>query len=399
MKRLKEKTKKILALAISAGVVVSNLVCESNTVYAISSIANTYSTEYTLSGDQAKDIVNVAMAQSELLGDSGYGWQAWCAAFVSDCAVLAGASDAIPWSGGCTTMHRHVLENGGQSVSSTQEGDLVFYQCPYCMRYLHVGILKSNGRTVQGNVLLNSESPAMDLSVYDYRAYCSSCGINLGSDYYVDFVRPAYMNTAVVNCPKPVLSSVLDVTSSGYRVTVTTEGSVSKVEFPTWIDGTKSVKWYQGTKVKDNTFECTISTGDFGYATDVVYFTDVYVFDSYGNMNTTDCLTNKVKVPEKTTPKPVKAQISNRSKKGYTVTCEVVGDVSEVKFATWPKGSKTAKWYVGTKIKDNTYECVVKTEDFGYKRGLYYTDIYVVDNSGTLITSECLSNKVSVPKW
>ena len=52
----------------------------------------------------------------------------WCADFVSDCAVLAGQSSAIPHDGYCPTLKQKIINAGGKDVtSSPQPGDIVFF--------------------------------------------------------------------------------------------------------------------------------------------------------------------------------------------------------------------------------------------------------------------------------
>ena len=88
-----------------------------------------FSDNYSLTGNGATDIVSVASAQLGKTGSElGYSEQ-WCADFVSDCALLANQSNAIPASGYCPTLRQNIYDAGGQNVDryEAQAGDIVFY--------------------------------------------------------------------------------------------------------------------------------------------------------------------------------------------------------------------------------------------------------------------------------
>ena len=142
-----------------------------------------YDHNYTLTGIGADDIVAVALAQTGKTGESlGYHttWGGWCAAFVNDCAYLAGQSAAIPFQTGnthdATVLRRFILNNGGTEVSSPQKGDIVFYYNG--SRYSHVGIMTDASHTIEGNV----DNMVKAVTPYG-RGYSS-----------ISFVRPAYKN-------------------------------------------------------------------------------------------------------------------------------------------------------------------------------------------------------------
>lgn len=110
---------------------------------------------YVLNGNGPHDIIAVAEKQAGK-GQNALGYtDAWCAAFVNDCAKLAGQSDAIPFVSGVTHgvdgLYREVKKRGGQSVSSVQKGDLVFYYCSECGCFYHVGIMIDANKSIEGN--------------------------------------------------------------------------------------------------------------------------------------------------------------------------------------------------------------------------------------------------------
>lgn len=120
--------------------------------YATQSRTDNFYKTYTLTGNAADDIVSVALAQAgRTTASLGY-TEDWCADFVSDCAALAGASAAIPLYGECTGLRQRILAAGGKVVNTPQKGDLVFYYCAKKRNYAHVGIMKSQTHSIQGNV-------------------------------------------------------------------------------------------------------------------------------------------------------------------------------------------------------------------------------------------------------
>ena len=84
---------------------------------------------YSLTGDGATDMANIALAQKNR-SQSQFGYtEAWCADFVSDCAKLAGQSDAVPFNAAVSSLRNAVLNAGGTIVTSPRAGDLIFYYC------------------------------------------------------------------------------------------------------------------------------------------------------------------------------------------------------------------------------------------------------------------------------
>lgn len=98
-------------------------------VSATQSRTENFNKNFSLSGSGSDDIVSVAAAQLGKTGSQlGYSEQ-WCADFVSDCAILANQSSAIPASGYCPTLRQNILNAGGYYVdkNSAKKGDIVFY--------------------------------------------------------------------------------------------------------------------------------------------------------------------------------------------------------------------------------------------------------------------------------
>ena len=147
---LKNKLKRWLSVAVSAVMMCSTASILSNNtavVKATQSMSGNFLGGYSLTGNGATDIVNVAMAQNNRSQSSmGYS-EAWCADFVSDCAKLANQSSAVPFSGSVQAVYNGVIGAGGSIVTSPQAGDLVIYN-----GYCHIGIMVDSTNSIQGNV-------------------------------------------------------------------------------------------------------------------------------------------------------------------------------------------------------------------------------------------------------
>ena len=125
--------------------------------YATQSRTENFNKTYSLGSNQAENLVNVALKQvGKTKANLGY-TEAWCADFVCDCAKLTGMADnIIPYNyasrGACTYLHNYMLKNcSAKEVSSRQKGDIVFYYCSGCGRYVHTGIVLDGTYTIEGN--------------------------------------------------------------------------------------------------------------------------------------------------------------------------------------------------------------------------------------------------------
>ena len=152
---------------------------------ATQSKKDNFSKSYTLTGDQAKDIVAVGMAQkNKTQSQLGY-TEGWCADFVGDCARLAGiATSVIPTYGGVGGLMTKVKDGGGYEVTSPKCGDLVFYNSG--SSWCHVGIMTDSTNSIQGNI-------SSKVTYMKYNSYRTSSG-NAASK--IVFVRPNYSTAA-----------------------------------------------------------------------------------------------------------------------------------------------------------------------------------------------------------
>ncbi len=147
---------------------------------------------YTLTGDGVTDMVNIAQAQSGRSKSSlGY-TEAWCADFVSDCAILAGQTAAIPANAHCYYLYHAVINAGGYEVSTPRKGDLVFYlsgSAGTVASWAHVGLMVDNVNEIGGNMF--SSSVVATLKYYEINTSMSR-----------KYVRPNYKT----NTPQPSIN-------------------------------------------------------------------------------------------------------------------------------------------------------------------------------------------------
>ena len=146
MKKIFKSISVVLVFGMIIGVMVnSNLYVTKATQ---SRIGN-FNKNFNLNSDGGNNIVNVALAQYEKTGSNlGY-TEDWCADFVSDCAILAGVSDAIPASGGVYILYNNIINNGGLRVNSPRVGDIAFMSWSGTGGYEHVEIVyRVEGNTV-----------------------------------------------------------------------------------------------------------------------------------------------------------------------------------------------------------------------------------------------------------
>ncbi len=119
-----------------------------------------FSTDFTLTGNYADDVIAVAQAQlGKTTLDMKY-TEAWCANFSNDCARLTGMpDDIIPYNysmrASCIFMYQYMLTNCNAHVIEDERdvraGDYVFYICTATNFYLHVGIVESPEYYLEGN--------------------------------------------------------------------------------------------------------------------------------------------------------------------------------------------------------------------------------------------------------
>lgn len=158
---------------------------------ATQSKTQNFNKNYTLTGNQVNDIVNIAIAQIGKKGSSFDYTEHWCADFVSDCARLAGVpSSVITYTGGVSNMYSGMMSSGATVVSSPKKGDLVFYknQNGWC----HVALMIDSSYSIHGNVNGN----AKDNYTFLRTSYVTKCTYGAYNNGSPTFVRPKYSGSS-----------------------------------------------------------------------------------------------------------------------------------------------------------------------------------------------------------
>ncbi len=183
--------KKVLSLLLAVVMVISvfsvvPISAAENEVVTTStqSKSGNFYTNYTLTGNGATDMVNIAMAQNERNQPSMGYTENWCADFVSDCAKLAEQSSAVPFNGAVNSMYTAVINAGGTRVSTAQAGDLVFFYNSSESQLGHVGIALDSSRNISGNIFYLGASPSK---------VCILKNSSEGYNHWF-YVRPNYKN-------------------------------------------------------------------------------------------------------------------------------------------------------------------------------------------------------------
>lgn len=155
-----------------------------------------FASGYTLSGNGAADMVSIALAQEGRTG-SQFGYtEEWCADFVSDCAIIAGQSAAIPQYGGVEGLKTRIINAGGYiTTSSPQPGDICFIDWNCNGGYGHVEIVYAVSGTTVSTIGGNSGSGS---SLY---TRCVKKHAPLSSGYITCIVRPNYSNNTIPGKP------------------------------------------------------------------------------------------------------------------------------------------------------------------------------------------------------
>lgn len=352
-------------------------------VSATQSRTGNFNKSFTLSGNQANDICSVALAQYQRTGAMFGYTEGWCADFVSDCAILAGASSAIPASGGVSYLKQNILNAGGHVVSTPQVGDIAFMDWGGGGNYYHVEIVYavfgSTVSTIGGNSGRNTSSNSTS-EVWKHGPYA------VNHKYFTCFVRPNYASGPNIKDPLSISNvRVSDVDSNSYKVSCNIAGNVTKVLFPTWpsADDSGNPIWHDGT-INGDTASCVIKKSDHGNKTGL-YLTHIYAYDMNGNM--TAGRAPGVIIGDTEPPVIENIKIIDVTEESYTITCTVKDNNSSgtisVRFPTWPSADDSGNpiWHEGS-VNGDTASCIIKKSDHGNKTGTYISHIYAYDVVG-----------------
>lgn len=363
-------------------------------VSATQSRTGNFNKSFTLSGNQANDVCSVALAQYQRTGAMFGYTEGWCADFVSDCAILAGASSAIPASGGVSYLKQNILNAGGHVVSTPQVGDIAFMDWGGGGNYYHVEIVYavsgSTVSTIGGNSGRNTSTNSTS-EVWKHGPYA------VNHKYFTCFVRPNYASTPK-DTTKPTIEDVYvkDVSASGYTVhcIVRDDQALGYVRFPTWTvpNDQDDIIWGNPGDIAGKGWELNyrVNVSDHNNEVNCQYITHIYCYDAAGNV--TSCAAASVFV-ENIPPVISDVQITDISENGYTVSC-VVNDehsgVNRVQFPTWfgdnnpyaYDGSWHTSEFCKGKLINGRYTYRVNSSDYGNRLGKYTTHIYAWDESG-----------------
>lgn len=183
--------------------------------------AANFKENYSLSGNSADKMISIATAQlGRNRSQMGY-TDAWCARFVSDTAIRAGESDAIPYNSGCRQLYNAIIKAGGTEVSTPQKGDIVFFVCTKCTvgshsdSFEHTGIMLGNNTSYISGNSGGGTGMVLTKSTTSYLHTKPTHKVSTGA-ITVKYVRPAYKNSSSDSKPSPTPSSSVSIKTDSY---------------------------------------------------------------------------------------------------------------------------------------------------------------------------------------
>lgn len=224
--------KKIVCGVLSLAIIAGSLFTGANSGFTKTG----GSTIITASADKASDIVDVAKKYSgKTQSQMGY-TSAWCAWFISDIAKEAGFSYAIPRYGYCPDLYNAVIKAGGEVVETPKKGDLVFYKCNKCGRFVHVSLMIDSKNTIHGNYGYDPKKPNKSYShvqiMPDSSAFVDCKWHTVSKKVYV---RPAYKKTAI-KTDKIIdgrIYTISPIANTGINIVATGNSNKSNVKLAT----------------------------------------------------------------------------------------------------------------------------------------------------------------------
>ena len=313
-------------------------------VYATQSRTENFNKTYSLGSNQAENLVNVALKQvGKRKANLGY-TEPWCADFVCDCAKLTGMADnIIPYNyasrGACTYLYNYMLKNcSAKEVSSRQKGDIVFYYCSGCGRYVHTGIVLDGTYTIEGNY--GGKVTQVKNS------YTDSAGHTLASGTVTRrYLRPNYSNISV-SAPSIAGTYWGNMSTTTFRpvVVINNPESIKSVRFAVWTTADQSdLKWYDANYNGQKEYFKDINNSDFK---NKIYICHVYVYGRNGSVKAIEM----ERLDRNNYPKPSIKGAYWGSNTDTTFRPVVVinnpESIKTVRFAVWTTGDQSdLKWY------------------------------------------------------
>ncbi len=380
--------KRVVTYLLVLLVCVSAVWCNPRTVYATQSRIGNFSRNYTLTGNPATDICRVALAQEGRTDELGY-TEAWCADFVSDCAILANCQYAIPQTGGATTMYNYVTKNaGGTRVSSAQAGDLVFFN-NNSGGYFHVGIMLDSATQISGNITDNNTK-----KVLVYKGTPRSI-----SSSYV-FVRPNYKgSSAPSNVPyiDTLVENGVSIDDAEIKGRVHNMGRrIDRVGVTLWENGVEVWNFNEGSSLSKDFDMWYNLKKDFRALNENTSYSYRFWCEA-GGTRYYSSIKPFTTAKDGSRPSISDVKVANVSTTGFDVSC-VASDnraIKQVRFKSWTNanGEDDAVWKNG-EFGNGRWSCRINTSEHKNEYGTYSVLIQVLDFSDNEVTA---STTVNIP--
>ena len=271
-------------------------------VYATQSHTENFDKSYSLGSNQAENLVNVAQKQlGKNKANLGY-TEAWCADFVCDCAKLTGMADnIIPYNyasrGACTYLYNYMVKNcSAAPVSSRQKGDIIFYYCSGCGRYVHTGIVLDATYTIEGNY--DGKVTQVKNSYTDSAGHKLSQG-TITRKYlrpnYTSDSNPSYKNFSIskneYKLKEKIEFFITPINTTGIGISIDKEG-VGRVVAAGCNRANGHDIWASDLGVGNYSAHITVYNGNKWVDTETVWFSIVDPQPSYSNFSVSQSVYN-----------------------------------------------------------------------------------------------------------
>lgn len=292
MKKRKVQIRSCIILLVSL-----LLICFTN-VYGYSATSNKLNTNYTLSGNGAENIYAVAKAQ---LGKkypefAGFTYRAWCADFVSACAVAANVGNVIPGAASVANLRRNIVKAGGTEHSKAEvqngsytpvRGDIIIFKSNGDS---HVGIVdKAENRRIyyiDGNntVYGNGNNASVHYSNRSYSYAGFTCVIrpkftNLDPSY-----RDFSISKNEYKLKDKIEFFITPINTTGFGISIDKEG-VGRVVAAGCNRANGHDIWANELGVGNYSAHITVYNGNKWVDTQTVWFSIVDPQPSYSNFS------------------------------------------------------------------------------------------------------------------
>lgn len=226
----------------------------------------------------------------------------------------------------------------------------------------------------------NNDSGWYRTDVYAYDA-CGNISTAKSCWAYVDVTPPIISNVEIINQSK-----------DGYtvRCTVTDDGEVDRVQFPTWTENNgqddidpswEDSAFSRGILLADGMWYYTVNVNDrHNSEVDCYYITHIYAFDRCGNSSSAETAA----FVDATPPVITSIITSDVTPTGYTITATAAdsGTITEFMFPTWSDPEQDDITWHRVPAVNGSAEYRVNIVDHNNEPGWYRTDVYAYDACG-----------------